>query len=449
MSLKSIFKDICKELDNVEHTSEKFVGVNDDWERFSMAYDVCRGYFERLKLKCTCKCNQRSATCRKEGNELFKNYSYWKALVLYNESIAFASNDSDELGFAYGNRASCLLRLHYPNEALQDIEKALSLCVSCTFKEKLLARKKQCLSEIKNLNHAQSRASFGSGLVPPLGRGKSLFFDSVSDVVELSHDEFWERKLIVNDNIRVGEVLIVEKPYSSVVLPDHFYTHCSKCFQRSLNLLPCSACSTTMFCSEECMSTANHVIECSYLEILSRLNAKGRELLSLKILIDASNQGKQLEKLYTEITKYNCGKNNGNCQFYSSMDFINIYNLVTNSDKRNTADLFYRSVISGVLILILEKCTNFFNSVAENRKEILKVFSGGLVLRFMQSLPCNAHEISEYYCANLIEVGAGAYATLSLINHSCDPNVVRYCCKNEIILRAIKPINRGEQVLNF
>ena len=57
----------------------------------------------------------------------------------------------------------------------------------------------------------------------------------------------------------------------------------------------------------------------------------------------------------------------------------------------------------------------------------------------MQNLPCNAHEVSEMELSggggskdgsgrdsSLNEIGAAVFGVLSLINHSCDPNVVRH-----------------------
>ena len=445
MSFDSIFKSICREIDNVDSVLVKIKNAQNELDRFTIAYDASKKFISNLGFHNCGKSRTKSETFRKEGNQFFKKCLYWEALEYYNKSIAFAPVNSEELSTAYGNRASCLSRLEFFKEAVLDLNKALSLSLSANYKNKLLVRKEQ-YSLKENVNNDIKNFPFDCGEIPPLDREKSSFFDSTSNVVELSEDIYSNRKLIANDDINVGEVLIVEKPYSSIVIPKHFYTHCSNCFRRSLNLIPCSNCCTGMFCREECLDIANHVIECSYLGILSELNADRKEMLALKILIDASRQGTELEKLCTTTINHLNNEEN-NCQFYKSLDFKNILNLVTNSEKRNAADLFYRSIVSVILISILENNTNFFNYISENNNDKIKIFCGGLILLFMQSLPCNAHEISEYYCSNLLEIGAGAYATLSLINHSCDPNVVRHSCRNTVILRAIKPIKKGEEVI--
>ena len=49
-----------------------------------------------------------------------------------------------------------------------------------------------------------------------------------------------------------GEVLLIEKPYSSILLPEYYSSHCQTCFQRVLAPMPCWCCSKVRFCSDEC-----------------------------------------------------------------------------------------------------------------------------------------------------------------------------------------------------
>lgn len=76
-----------------------------------------------------------------------------------------------------------------------------------------------------------------------------------------------------------------------------------------------------------------------------------------------------------------------------------------------------------------------------------------VLLHHMQTAPCNFHEISElvgpgetFY--EVEEIGSGVYSFLSLINHSCCPNVLRQCFGSKIVLRAFRPINKGEQLFD-
>lgn len=81
-------------------------------------------------------------------------------------------------------------------------------------------------------------------------------------------------------------------------------------------------------------------------------------------------------------------------------------------------------------------------------------FIGGLLLRHIQFLQFNAHEIFETELkkgqkldqARTVFIGGGVYPTLSLFNHSCDPGVVRYFRGTKVVVRAIKRIPKGQNV---
>ena len=126
-------------------------------------------------------------------------------------------------------------------------------------------------------------------------------------------------------------------------------------------------------------------------------------------------------------------------------DYRTIYSLVTNSKQRGVGDLFKRALMALYLLKILELTPFFYNGGSDPRNVKLteKVAMGAVLLRHLQNLPCNAHEISELEVPPtstgsstngtkeagggvVHETGAAAFGTLSLLNHSCDPNVVRH-----------------------
>lgn len=41
-----------------------------------------------------------------------------------------------------------------------------------------------------------------------------------------------------NGNIRAGDVLIVEKPYASVLLPEYYHSHCYHCLKLLVAPIP-------------------------------------------------------------------------------------------------------------------------------------------------------------------------------------------------------------------
>jgi len=62
-----------------------------------------------------------------------------------------------------------------------------------------------------------------------------------------------------------------------------------------------------------------------------------------------------------------------------------------------------------------------------------EIFIGGLLLRHLQLLQFNAHEIAELEtdCTTSVGetesvlIGGGLFPTVAMLNHSCDPGIVR------------------------
>ena len=84
--------------------------------------------------------------------------------------------------------------------------------------------------------------------------------------------------------------------------------------------------------------------------------------------------------------------------------FSTIYCLVANSKHRGVGDLFKRSLMALYLLKILEMTPFFYNGGSDPRNVNLadKVMMGAVILKHLQNLPCNAHELTE------IELGVGS-----------------------------------------
>ncbi|KAH9388516.1 SET and MYND domain-containing protein 4 [Tyrophagus putrescentiae] len=85
---------------------------------------------------------------------------------------------------------------------------------------------------------------------------------------------------------------------------------------------------------------------------------------------------------------------------------------------------------------------------------------GGLLHRHLMQLSVNAHAINDYIQAmpeeggsqlkyRDVPVSSGLYPWISLLNHSCEPNVIpTFECGRLFLLRALAPIAVGEEVVN-
>ena len=95
-----------------------------------------------------------STKSRKKGNLFYAQDSHSKdehieIFKLYCKSILYAPFESEELILAFGNRSALLFHLKKYKESILDIDKALTLSKSSSFKIKLLCRKAECLIKLE------------------------------------------------------------------------------------------------------------------------------------------------------------------------------------------------------------------------------------------------------------------------------------------------------------
>ncbi|KAJ9579142.1 hypothetical protein L9F63_024750 [Diploptera punctata] len=417
-------------------------------------------------------------------------------LCLQDISQAIKNNYPKKLLYKlYERQGKCMQYLGRKTEGIDNINNALKWLSSAAEltpdKKKIIeAELHKLLKSFKNAEVSTSFSSHEQSQIPKCSYNRNQEILCASDCLELKYSPEMGRYISAARDIQpvyqgekcfilykfilfnvcynyyffVGDVLAVEKPFASVLLPDSFGTHCFNCLRHSETLLPCRFCSNVMYCSEECRSSSwdkNHSVDCSILSILQNLEINKMGFLALKILIivrKTTDFKNMLISLQNEenLEERKKGFNNNNC--YSSSDYSPIYWLVGNTEKRTVSDLFRRSITAACILHCLETMTDFFSDIDVNQ---YKYEIGGLLLRHLQNLPCNAHEVSELVKTNAkhleegaslwesIEIGAAAYAMLSLVNHSCDPNVVRHSYEGDTaVLRAIRPIATGEQVLD-
>eukprot|EP00095_Tigriopus_kingsejongensis_P007491 maker-scaffold580_size130538-snap-gene-0.31 protein:Tk07491 transcript:maker-scaffold580_size130538-snap-gene-0.31-mRNA-1 annotation:"set and mynd domain-containing protein 4-like" len=288
--------------------------------------------------------------------------------------------------------------------------------------------------------------------------------------IQLVYTEDKGRHLIATEDISPGEILMVENPYSSILLPEFYSTHCQTCFHRTIAPIPCWCCATVRFCCDECRSEAwerFHKVECQQLNLILNSGVGKNAMLAFRILTSSGKIYLEyvINKVHEEMENRKKNPSNDR-QFgfneegvYDPADYRTIYCLIANTKHRGVGDLFKRSLMAVYLLKILEMTPFFYNGGSDPRNVKLqdKVGMGAVILKHLQNLPCNAHEITEMELAGVAnnardstvhEIGAASFGLLSLLNHSCDPNVVRHYYSNNSVVRAIRTIKKGEEILD-
>ena len=486
MSFEKVFATLNKRIEmlDVVELTRKFKSFATDLERveFVLNLDASKSISFSEGLFRSNKDAQKSEELRAAGNEFFKNGDMILALSKYTESLCYATQTdaANCLPLAFANRSAALYRLNKYAEAAADIDLAIKNNYPLNLRPKILDRKGDCLKAMNNLSLAedcyreafelcksQNQRKLGetlssklklfdhtktdseqtltqSEIIPTFQRGSNPSYPNLSSSCEVAYDRTKGRHIQALRDIKPGEIILIEKPFASILAPERFLTHCHYCLTCVENPLPCTSCVHSVFCSDKCMINAKksfHRYECLIMEALEMSGLdKFSRLVTRTILCISASEIKHyvVQKDFAKPE----GKYNGN-------DYGAICNLLTNDSKRSVNDLFRRSVIAIYILRIIEKTSYFQGSECFD----VKLHVAALLLNHLQSFPCNAHEISEFVLnrSSVVdsvprELGAGIYATLSLFNHSCNPVVTRNFYKDICIVRAISVISKGSEI---
>lgn len=486
---------------------EHFLESVTDADRFKSVYEL--PFIDdviTITMPESSKCPDDSTEMREMGNDEFKQKNYAEAFEYYTQSILKAPAGSEELALGYANRSAVTKEEKKYELCLKDIELALSHGYPVNLKHKILERQGRCYYELglyseaaksfekaifklqkaklkkeemetreKKLNALLERCKDkpddektlkGSKYMDPLPEItdiKSEKFPCASDSFSLKYTKEKGRYPVATANVKVGDILVVEEPYCSVINHKYLATHCHFCCERAEVPVPCSECSNVVYCSLKCQEASwetSHSLECSILPLVTELESDIAQL-SLRMVVKATFKYlKEFKEKYgnsneqeTEVEN-TCSLGFNEDGVYDSHDYWAVYNLVNHTFDRKFPDLFRRTVMAVYLLKCLEK-TEYFPADDEECSQTDHIEVGSHILRHLQMLPCNAHEVTEFLIepgemltSNSIGIGSAIYATLSLFNHSCDPNVVRHSYGDKCVVRAIHNIKKGDEIVD-
>ena len=478
----------------------KFLFTNKERIAFILGTDVVNEVIDKWQYRDGPNANKSSILSedlRLQGNKLFKKRNFSAALAKYTESVfnaEYAFENSPCLSMALANRSAVLFQTNSFSDALRDAEMAICYGYPDKLMYKLLERIGKCNLKLNKFGIAKKRfrdaflALSKSELTvdsknelafeycklenmcsnPTEGKSKgessrisrhdpeaeksdcnSVYPCATTAFSIISNIQFG-RHAIATRNINAGELIIFEQAYSSVLFAENRLSHCHHCFKRCQTLIGCFSCNSVGFCSDACRNLAlqkYHSTECQFINCLYAADC-GFGHLALRMIITAG---------FKYLMEFEMKKADGlnDAGIYESLSYSSVYSLIGHSEIRSLSDLFRRSVLAVFLLRFLEKCNFFSSALPEVSMFDKKVVIGSHILKQLQMLPCNAHEVSELQIdsssiadSQLKEIGSAIYATLSLLNHSCDPSVVRYSYGSSCALRAIKKIPKGEMIID-
>lgn len=396
------------------------------------------------------KCNKKARTKRKEGNQYFaiSNRNLCKAMELYNESICHAENDSEDLAYGFANRSAIYFEWN-------DWEKCLSNIVlsrQCknfpnSLKLKLEKREVQCR---EGLNKCKGNYF---EYVHSLSYQEHNQVPGIVYCLKLKQNEKYGRHIVATKDLNVGDVIAIENPFMLSLEPNFEYQRCLYCLaEQKFSLIPCLHCTHSMFCNESCRNKGYnlfHKFECSVIYGIFDVfdNSIITALRSILKLFSNTDELIKVKNFFAtpRATEENIFTVNANSDSIFEQ-FKAVLGLETHLNKREKADKFQHGITAATLICIMKNDENF-----------VKLFDNGfsnlfyeLIYQIIQAQEINTISIllqTSLKDKELNNYATGIFPFSSLINHSCNPNVLSFGCNNnQYTIIVSQKINKGEQL---
>lgn len=370
-----------------------------------------------------------SSQFRADGNKKFKANLWREAMELYNKSLRFATERSENISLAYANRSACFLYLKKYNECLIDVELAKQANYPQRLMSKLDQRKADCLKQMSIAPQAEKRTK------PVMLFAPNDKFACMANVLEIRTNDEFGKHIVTNQNLEVGQIIFAEEVFVCE-LENRERSNCETCLRPMMNFSPCSGCSDAMFCSDHCLKlNCVHEIECGSLYS----SIPGAKQLLQTIYLGISAFDENIEELMKFVEK---------CVF--SRDFNSLEDV---EGKQLAYGRFLKlaalqkeknpNVVSSVyqIALLIPKIKQLFDKKQKQR------FLMHLLLQNYRVIQTNGmvhrtRETNEDIRADISFLGI----FFSLFNHACYHNMNMQLYENQIIGYVTRPIEKGEQI---
>ncbi|KAK6639922.1 hypothetical protein RUM43_008199 [Polyplax serrata] len=293
---------------------------------------------------------------------------------------------------------------------------------------------------------------YNGGPLPEVTGTKNDRYPSASGLLKIRQSTEVGRFAAAADTIPVGATLVVEEPHASLLVPHMLSSHCHHCFTRLVNPVPCRTCSGVAFCTVRCRDEATtnyHRYEC---QLLGLFLGSGMSILSHLSLRMVTQEGLQFFKQL--LSKVQTPGHSQKIEFTQrEMQYMKVYNLMTHSRLRTSLDYFRRAIMAIFLVRCLKE-TDYFPTEGNPKDKFSEdeILTASVILRHLELLQFNAHEIYETRMSpslktrqsKAVYIGVGIYPTVALFNHECSPSVARYFNGKNIIIKAVRPMEKNE-----
>ena len=353
------------------------------------------------------------------------------------------------------------------SEALEDVKLAVKHLKLSNLEAGKLSSKQSELSKVKSLLerrerdvknvNSSSEPSQPSQTVTAVTRQSLLslenaspHFPSFSDAVVLQYGEGRGRYAVAGRDIKLGELVAVERAVVGGLDQDQRLSHCWHCLRCAQAPLPCLACSGVMFCSADCRqeaATTYHPAECGHTDTLHQASLGAWQLAYRALTARPWQFYRDNNKVWL---KHDEKAGLGSDMVYRSEDLQSFNNLVTHDGLggKQAPELMMQCHVVVFLVRLMVALGYLDHQGKDPEFGEEEMMAGQILHHFMRAAYYNTHEITELEIQGsgdieenkVRRIGRVTNPSLALINHSCDPNYRRVSDGTVTYGFACKPI---------
>jgi hypothetical protein len=288
-------------------------------------------------------------------------------------------------------------------------------------------------------------------------------YPSFADCIELRSNRKYGRYLVTNQDLKVGDIIAIEEFFYYSINDDRDekeksgclmnYQFCAFCHKsKLLDLVPCDQCVFTMYCDEKCRENnirRGHFFECSQMGSLIITAPLHTAITAFFTALSICNNSiDDLEELIKEAYKFQKPMTVFDFDFSKMTEIEKKKKLVqivycgqrrklNDEEIKCTAKLiqcvFMRSLLTAAM---LKANTKFIVNFISIMNEIQSQNSFAL------------HKEVSKLGEGTVCAGDGICPGLSLLNHSCAPNVMHLHIDKRFALIVTRKIQKGEQIFD-
>lgn len=368
------------------------------------------------------KDNQWSTELRLEGNVKCRSGLWNEAMSLYNQSLCYAEIDSGNVALAYAHRSKCFFNLKLYAEAIIDIELAEMANVPKRLQPKLADIKLKSQNLLKSIEK--------SPIAPiTLSYKADEHFPCMANALEMKCNQQFGRHIVASDDIPAGKTVLIEEDFLSQRCDDELV--CYTCFREKTNFIACAQCCDVVFCHIDCMNrNPTHKWECGthFAQLHYRMKFHIRAiLLAIETFSNVDALMRFVESvLYENPNKVPCSLHSAKSKYHF---FFKLSTSAPFSEK-----YFHKIVKIYENIMALGKVRVLFSDEPKRR------FLMHLVMHHFCIIKTNSI-ISKSPWSSM-----SVFNVMSMLNHSCAPNIYHPRKTNHQYCVTIRPVKRGQQL---